>query len=226
MKYITTRDNSAWLRERFVERLLALSPASVLDVGAGEGTLVRACRAAGVRALGVEPSGPAEHVLQGDATALPVADAAFDWVTFRHVPHHLEDPRAAFAEAWRVARVGLLIGDPGYAVEREDGRLGLEADRWLKRRDRARGMFHADVLSAETIEALLPEDARVAGTTFLFADRAWAREDLEAMRAESTRGVEVPVEEEREWALLVAAADEGRVGMNGTTVVEVRRDEG
>ena len=126
--------NHRLLASIFSDRLLALHPRSVLDVGCGAGLLLERCRAADVRAVGIEPRFESLH-----AGALPFANASFDWVTMRHVPHHLEHPRAAFAEAWRVARTGLLIAEPWYDPTVPSQHTALAADRWLKRQDRRRG---------------------------------------------------------------------------------------
>ena len=41
MRVATWAENHAWLTERFLARLFALRPTSVLDVGCGEGELLR-----------------------------------------------------------------------------------------------------------------------------------------------------------------------------------------
>ena len=53
-------------------------------------------------------------VLEGDASALPVADGVADAVTMLDVLEHLEDPRAAIAEAHRVLAPGgcLVVSVP------------------------------------------------------------------------------------------------------------------
>jgi SAM-dependent methyltransferase len=117
------------LRDRFLERVLALAPASVLDVGSGAGELVTALRARGVRAHGAEPS-PRHahpHLCDADGARLPFATDAFDWVTMNHVPHHLERPAAVFAECWRVARLGLAVAEPWYDLSPSASTAGPSA---------------------------------------------------------------------------------------------------
>ncbi len=217
--------NTDALRRAFIERVLACRPTSVLDVGAGAGTLVQACRAAGIRALGIEPAGGGEGVLRADATHLPAGDESWDWVTLRHVPHHLRRPAEAFAEAWRVARVGLWIAEPcfGRGSLSEGERLGLAADRWLKRLDRRRGVFHADILGSAELAALLPPGARVR-EEFIPGSGRWTAAELAAEREHSARGLTPFAEEESEWKLLVSAAEQGRVARVGSLLLEVRRE--
>ncbi len=91
----------------------------VLDVGCGEGALVRRLIAKGARAVGVEPlpgaivqarredasDSPARY-LQGKAEALAFPDASFDVVIFFNSLHHVpvQSMDAALAEAARVLR--------------------------------------------------------------------------------------------------------------------------
>lgn len=215
--------NSLLLRDLFLDRVLGLAPATLLDIGAGKGELVSTCRAAGVDARGIEPSdavleADSEYVVRGDAGDLPHADGSVEWVTFRHVPHHLTDPTGAFAEAWRIASVGLILGDPTYP-DSDRGRAGRRADRWLKRMDRLRGVFHADVLSAEAMLAHLPEEPARYETEFLGKPGLWTPESLEQERADCSRGLEVPAGEEAQWRDLMTAAAAGEVSENGTQLV-------
>lgn len=93
--------------------------AQVADVGAGTGKLTRALVAAGARVTAVEPDAVMRERLQaavpgvearpGAAEALPLADGAFDAVTYGQVWHWV-DPVAAGAEAARVLRPGGVIG--------------------------------------------------------------------------------------------------------------------
>jgi SAM-dependent methyltransferase len=223
------------LRAQYVARVLDLEPRSLLDVGAGKGEVVAACRGAGVRALGVEPSDTVlEPVLEVEAgvlvraraEALPLASGAVEWVAFRHVPHHLPDPAAAFAEAWRVAKRGLILADPGYDDDDPAQAAGRAADRWLKRMDRLRGMFHADVLSAREMLGLLPRTPERCETEFLGEPAPWKREALVEDRAEACLGIQVPPGEEAEWNRLLAAADGGQVSRNGTQLVVVWKGGG
>lgn len=103
-------------------RLLSVAPGDlVVDVGAGPGTLTRRLRAAGpnrvvavepaVRMVGVGRFGGAGAV-RGEATALPLPDAAVDIVTAGWLLHLLDPPArtAAVAECARVLRPGGRLG--------------------------------------------------------------------------------------------------------------------
>jgi len=223
--------NRRLLASLFLDRLLALHPRSVLDVGCGAGLLLDHCRASGVRAVGVEPQleplreSSAPRV-QADATALPFDNASFDWVTMRHVPHHLEHPRAAFAEAWRVARTGLLVAEPWYDATVPSQNMALTADRWLKRQDRRRGMYHADILSAADLRALLPEeDAQCDVETHLALEQQDAGK-LEALARESLGGATPTAEDAEELEGLLACARDGGLTLNGTLILRALKRGG
>lgn len=148
---ITTRDaNRAFLVDRFLGRLFAERPASVLDVGAGSGDLVRRIAAEGATAVGLDAPGPRLDALGADgfeavagtAEELPFDDGQFEWVTLRHVPHHLDDPPRAVAEALRVARVGVLLAEPWYDRALPSQDLGWRIDQWTRADDRRRGAVH------------------------------------------------------------------------------------
>jgi SAM-dependent methyltransferase len=110
------------LEKRLLDRLLeSLGPCrSVLEVGAGTGHFTRwFARRPGVHAVGLDRSFEmlrvargAERVsyLRADASALPFADRAFDIVAFVTTLEFVDDPARAVAEAFRVARRGVLVG--------------------------------------------------------------------------------------------------------------------
>lgn len=87
---------------------LRISPAlDMLDVGAGDGRLLRelARRGHAGRVVGIDPT-PGPGVQPAHAEALPFPDARFDVVLFARVLAHLPDPARALAEARRVLRPG------------------------------------------------------------------------------------------------------------------------
>lgn len=95
---------------------LNLSPAlDVLDVGAGDGRLVRelARRGHAGRVAGVDPT-PGPGVQPAHAEALPFPDASFDVVLFARVLAHLPHPARALAEARRVLRPGGQVWAAAY----------------------------------------------------------------------------------------------------------------
>jgi ubiquinone/menaquinone biosynthesis C-methylase UbiE len=96
---------------------------TVVDVGAGTGTLAIAVAGSGLRVIGVDadpatlaiarakPGGERVDWRDGRAEALPVPDVAADVVTTSLLLHHLRPPakRAMLAEARRVLRPGGVL---------------------------------------------------------------------------------------------------------------------
>jgi ubiquinone/menaquinone biosynthesis C-methylase UbiE len=132
------RDGLAEWREA-VRRELRPSPGmTVVDIGAGTGAFATAFSDwFGVSVVAVEPSAamrdriprrPAIDVLEGDASALPLADASADAAWLSLVLHHIPDLEAAAHEISRVLRPGAPVlirqGFPG----RYDG---VELVRWF-----------------------------------------------------------------------------------------------
>ncbi len=191
--------NRRLLRDHALHRLGRCRPTSVLDVGCGNGDLLAACRDAGWSACGLEPR-PGDltrariaglAVVAGDAVRLPFPAGGVDWVVMRHVPHHLPDLRAALSEAWRVARSGLLLAEPWYDESDPGQRAALAIDTFLKRLDRRRGMFHADVLGAQELLALLPASPTRSETSTLVPRRPYLTEDFELDLAESSENLQL-----------------------------------
>jgi SAM-dependent methyltransferase len=93
---------------------------SLVEVGSGTGHFTRwFARRTADRVVGLDRSmamllqARAEgrvRYLRGDASALPFADRAFDVVAFVTTLEFVGDPRRPLAEAWRVARRGVLLG--------------------------------------------------------------------------------------------------------------------
>ncbi|HEX8056693.1 MAG TPA: metalloregulator ArsR/SmtB family transcription factor [Novosphingobium sp.] len=127
---------------------------SLLDIGTGTGRMAElfAPRAGHVTGLDKSPEMlriararlqkfPAEQIslVQGEFTALPFGDAAFDTVLFHQVLHYALEPEAVLAEAARVARPGGRIAVVDFAAhDREElrerhahARLGFSDEQML-----------------------------------------------------------------------------------------------
>jgi SAM-dependent methyltransferase len=112
-----------------LEELVDVHDRDVLDVGCGEGELVRRLVLAGARVVGLDPlavaleharhagpPSPAARFVEGPAEALPFPGESFDVVIFFNSLHHVpaESMDAALAEAARVLRGGgvLYVQEP------------------------------------------------------------------------------------------------------------------
>lgn len=110
------------LEKRLLAELLAelSAPCSLLEVGSGTGHFTRwLARLSGGPAVGLERSmemlrrarGAGDcRFVRGDAAGLPFPDGAFDVVVFVTALEFVADPARALAEAFRVARRGVLVG--------------------------------------------------------------------------------------------------------------------
>ena len=216
--------NAAFLRGRFVARVLERGPATVLDVGCGGGECLALYGEHGVRACGVEASAERVAALlerglearEGVADALPFEDGAFEVVTIRHVLHHLADPEGAVREAWRVAREGVVIAEPWLDLEAEDQRTSRAIDEWSKRQDRRLGHVHEDDVPATRIVEWL--EACGAGELFYELVRRPGREPLDELRARLEAQLEDDSDRTELDELLARAARTG-AGLNGSSVV-------
>lgn len=137
-------------RARLANRLDDIAPPGrILDVGAGEGTLVDALRAKGRPATGTEREPLREDLLDQPLETLEPGWAA---VVFWHSLEHLTAPRAAIREAARLLDPGGVIV---IAVPNTDSiQAKLFGDRWLHL-DLPRHLVH---LPAGTLLAGLEED--------------------------------------------------------------------
>ena len=105
---------------RITAEAVARPGARVLDACCGTGDLALACRRAGAEVTGLDFSErmlerarrkePAIEWVQGDALALPFADASFDGATVGFGVRNLEDLEAGLRELRRVLRPGGRLG--------------------------------------------------------------------------------------------------------------------
>jgi len=147
-KYGRRNPLTQWLLARFLreidETALIFSPASILDVGCGEGIVTeRLAAVTGARTIGVdlgtdELTGhwrrrESEDVSFQPASAydLPFEDGSFDCVCALEVLEHLERPRDALAELARVSGRGVLVSVPREPVWRALHLLALRDVRSL-----------------------------------------------------------------------------------------------
>jgi SAM-dependent methyltransferase len=128
---VAGRYAEAWARLTglFVAPLVELAAVGpglrLLDVACGPGPIAAAAAAAGATAVGLDFSAamveearrlhPGIEFREGDAEALPFADASFERVTMGFGVVHLADPDRAFAEARRVLRPGGRLAFSGWA---------------------------------------------------------------------------------------------------------------
>ena len=151
-------------RRQFREKILALKPKSVLDVGCGDGALIRFLQNQGVEATGLDTDPDSVEQLQslglditqGRAENLPMQGSSVDMVVSEFSLHHFEDFGAAVADCMRVARKHVLFLDGWYDPTVASQNNACTFDRWMKSIDRKAGEIHNDVLSAGGIwEAVL-----------------------------------------------------------------------
>jgi len=109
------------LEKALLGRVLDLlgPPGTLLEVGCGTGHFARWLEQRGWQVAGLDHSAPmlaqaraqgVRRLVLGDALALPFPDASFEAVALITVLEFLPGAGMALAEAWRVARRGLLLG--------------------------------------------------------------------------------------------------------------------
>jgi 2-polyprenyl-3-methyl-5-hydroxy-6-metoxy-1,4-benzoquinol methylase len=115
---------------RFIDELVGLAGARLLDVGSGWGELALACTERGALTVGVEPDatevrisellfrsfGLAPTVSQGVGERLPHADETFDLVTCQQVLEHVDDVGQVVSELVRVTKPAghIFVSTPNY----------------------------------------------------------------------------------------------------------------
>jgi SAM-dependent methyltransferase len=119
-------------RGKLARRIDAVAPAGpVLDVGAGDGTLVAAIRATGREAVGLERGASGGGALRDSSATdlLRDEDTRYAAVVFWHVLEHLRDPEAQLAAAAQLLVPGgvLVIAVPNAGSLQ----ARLFGERWL-----------------------------------------------------------------------------------------------
>lgn len=105
-----------WVHRQVADRFHAQGLRRVLDIGCGDGTLLRLLSRSRstVRTIGLDRSwallrDAPPPVVRGDAAALPFHHAAFDGAAALFMLYHLADPTVAIRETRRVLRAGGLF---------------------------------------------------------------------------------------------------------------------
>jgi 2-polyprenyl-3-methyl-5-hydroxy-6-metoxy-1,4-benzoquinol methylase len=157
--------------ESTLEELMGRArPASLLDVGCGEGVLTQrwARELAPARVVGIDLDDPAlraEWARRGEpnleyrvqrAEALPFGDGEFDAATAIEVLEHVPDPERTLAEMARVAASHLLV-----SVPREPLWRGLNLARGAYVRDLGNTPGHLNHWSKRAFVALLARHGEV-----------------------------------------------------------------
>jgi SAM-dependent methyltransferase len=216
-----------WQRlfDRFARRLIELRPASVLDVGCGRGALVSLLTNAGIPATGVDPAAPGDNpqILAANAEKLPFDDAAFEWVTLRHVPHHLPNLPAALAECVRVARIGLLIAEPWFDGSYVSQRVAERWDRWWKRRHEANGEVHRPCVSLAELQAALPAGAFDIEAEHYRHEADIAIGEIEELSTPLLTSLPDGHPDQAEYAAIVQEIASRGFSYNGTLIATIRK---
>src|SRR3954453_15524325 len=103
-------------------RAVELRGRHVVDIGCGDGAIVRALAKAGANAIGIEVSeaaiergrakDPGNRYLLGGAEAIPLPAPSVDVPVLMRTLPHVPDPDAAFPELRRVVRDVVYIAEP------------------------------------------------------------------------------------------------------------------
>jgi SAM-dependent methyltransferase len=211
------------LFDHFERRVLELKPRSVLDVGCGRGGLIGRQADPGIPATGIDPgaNGSDPQIINGDAARMPFGDGAFEWLTLRHVPHHLPDLPAALAECVRVARKGLLIAEPWFDPADPVQQLAERWDRWWKRQHERNGDIHRPCLAVPELTAALPPGTRQIEAEHYRREAAIPFEAIEALSQPLLETLAPRHPDRAEYEAIAQAIREQGFTYNGTLIVKV-----
>ncbi len=159
----------AHYRDSFYYKIIQLEPAEVLDIGCGDGALLKRLALDGIFATGVDLSKTAIaevqrqglHALLVDANNLPFEDNSFDLVVSEYSAHHMQDIKAVISEAMRVCRKGVLFLDMWFDQSHLSGRLAARFDRWCKSIDRRAGEIHNRAFTTAELFELFTQIGRL-----------------------------------------------------------------
>lgn len=222
----------AGLREAFCAWLMEQGPEEVLDIGAGNGALLRALAAQGVPGRGLEPdptraAAAREEGLDVQPSSgehLASDDRSVDWITLRHVLHHIIVPERVMLEALRVARRGIMLAEPLSWTELPAHNLTARLEAFTRGLERQRGVHHADDLTAGELTSWFPQgwqvEVRVHAPLHTLHEA-----DVRAMIARAA-GADPLSPADAEYAeSFVASARLGLLAAPGTVMVCARRDD-
>lgn len=210
-----------------------LGPREVLDVGCGDGALIRALRASGRLVDGVELDADLARacteggldVVAGDGAALDREDRSVDVVVLRDVLSAVEDPAALAAEAWRVARRCVVIAEPEYASGLPSQAMMEWLDALVDELRFASGQPALHPLNAGEILDLLPEKPDVVETRSFGILTPAPAEEIDAIIERAARaGASTEVQRSQAAALREDAA-RGDVTYPGSRVLIAFRPE-
>lgn len=208
---------------------MALGPASLLDVGCGEGRLLEQLGQYGVPAEGVDTSARRLTVArergcrarEAEASSLPYEDRTFDWVVIRHVLHHLNDPKVAVAEAWRVARAGVILAEPTADDSLPGQREMARFDAFTTRLHARTGHIHHPYLRAGELLALVAASPRRVEMRGYGELTLVPEDEARALALAANHGEELAAEDRATLEEFLESARAGGLAYNSSTAVFV-----
>ena len=217
-------------RERFFELLIAMQPASVLDVGCGDGELLRRLDGQVARLSGVDTDAmrvniaqrSGLNVIRADALQLSFDDDEFDFVVGQYTAHHMHAAMPATAEALRVARRGVMMLDVWYDRSMPAQKNSARFDGWSKRIDEDNGEIHRPVQSLIDIAGpwLHAADYRIAAEYWQVGDIAPLTEMESTAESQLLRSCH-PKRDRREWEKIRDRALQTGFGIEGAILVTI-----